>query len=71
MFLENMKVWKDIAYQEGVQAGELKSELKGELKGLRKIAKAMLIEELDISLIAKVTGLSTEEIDKIKQEIIP
>ena len=62
MFLENMKVWKDIAYQEGMHVGEL--------KGVRKTAKTMLIEGLDMSLIAKVTGLSTEEIDKIKQEII-
>ena len=44
-------------------------EKKGMEKGMEKVAKTMLAEGEPISKISKVTGLSKEEIIKLKSEI--
>jgi predicted transposase/invertase (TIGR01784 family) len=74
MFLENMKVCDQIAYQKGMLEGERKGMLEGERKGMlegeRKskleTAAAMLAEGLDPSLIAKVTELPMMEIEQLR-----
>ena len=52
-------------YEEGVKEGME----KGEYERAKKDAKNMLIKGLDIRLISEVTGLSEEEVEKIKEEI--
>ena len=58
--------------KEGLKKGELKGLKKGELKGLKegKIETAlnMLAEGSDIAFISKVTGLSRQQIENLKQD---
>ena len=49
---------RDNARKEGIEEGSKESKLE--------IAKAMLKEKMDINLIAKVTKLSIEEIEQLK-----
>ena len=50
---------------EGLAEGLAEGEKKGEKKGIIKTAKNMKAEGLPASLIAKMTGLPEEEIDKL------
>ena len=67
------EVWQDEARQEGLREGEQKGrseglregEQKGRLEGLREIAKSLL-DVLDVKVISQKTGLSVEEIEKLK-----
>jgi len=51
-----------------LEEGEIKGEIKGEMKGRIKVAKNSLKAGLDIETIAKITGLSKEEIESLKKE---
>ena len=53
--------------QKGLQKGLQKGRQEGRAKGKQEIALNMLKEKADISFIAKVTGLSEDEITKLKQ----
>jgi len=62
---------RDPLYKDGLQKGIE----QGQEEGLKKveetkhsIARKMLKEKLDITLIAEITGLSTEEIEKLAQK---
>ena len=49
---------------------ELKAaEAKGEIKGIKKTAINLLKEGADVNFISRVTGLSTDEIVKIKNKM--
>ena len=50
----------------GVERGLLQGITKGSKESKQEIAKAMLKEKMDINLIAKVTKLSIEEIEQLK-----
>jgi len=71
MFLENMQICDEIAYQKGKKEGQLEGERKGLLEGERagklKTAKVMFNKGLDVNFIAEVTGLSIEEIEQLKR----
>ena len=60
-------------YKEGLDEGISLGIEQGIEKGIEKnkieIVKNMLDKNLDINLITKITGLSIEEINKIKNEI--
>ena len=56
----------ETAKAEGLAQGEQKGRVQGELEGKRVVVKQMLAEGLPVNLIAKVTGMSEEEIKKIK-----
>ncbi len=62
----------DTALEEGITIGEIRGEIrgeiKGEIKGKIKIAKEMIKEGLDISLIAKLTGLTAGEIEALGKD---
>jgi predicted transposase/invertase (TIGR01784 family) len=62
MFLENMKICDETAYQKG----RLEGKQEGKLEGKLETAKVMLLEGLSISLIMKVTGLSMTEIEQLR-----
>ena len=57
-FMGPIELLKEEGRQEGLQ--------KGRQEGQRELILKMLKEELDISLVSKVTGLSEEEIRKLK-----
>ena len=52
--------------QKGMRAGMQKGMQKGIQKGHKEVALNMIQEDLDASLIAKVTGLPEREIRKLK-----
>ena len=53
-------------HEEGMQKGMEKGMQKGMQKERRAVALNMLKEQADMCFICKVTGLSEEEIDKLK-----
>ena len=53
---------RDDAHKEGIKEGLA----QGSKESKQEIAKAMLKEKMDINLIAKVTKLSIEEIEQLK-----
>ncbi len=61
---------KEEGKAEGLKEGEEKGKIEGisigELQEKRKIAKSMLEENIPIETISKITGLSQEEIKKLK-----
>ena len=52
--------------EEGEARGEAKGEARGKLEGKLEVAQSMLEAGSDTAFIVKVTGLSKEEIDKLK-----
>ena len=64
-----MDIREDIrqeAKMEGIQEGIRRGKKEGRQEGKKEIILNMLKNKIDISIISKVTGLSKEEIDKIK-----
>ena len=57
-------VYGEYARQEGLKEGEA----KGEAKQQAKIAKAMLADKMAPEVVAKYTGLTTEEIEALRQQ---
>ena len=52
--------------QEGIQKGRQEGRQEGIQKGIQKVVLSMLQEKADISFVSKVTGLSEDEIKKLK-----
>ena len=63
---EGKKEGIELGKQEGIEEGKHEGREEGRLEAKTETAKRMLAEGLDISLIEKVTGLSTEQLIKIK-----
>ena len=59
---------KKLSFQEGQQEGIKEGELKGKQQEKSEIAKKLLNKEIDISIISETTGLSIEEINKLKNQ---
>ena len=57
---------REDAHKEGIKEGIDIGVEQGSKESKLEIAKAMLKEKMDINLIAKVTKLSIEEIEKLK-----
>ena len=57
---------KQEAKMEGIQEGIRRGKKEGKQEGKQEIILNMLKNKIDISIISKVTGLSKEEIDEIK-----
>ncbi|WP_211211499.1 transposase [Heyndrickxia acidiproducens] len=55
--------------EEGIKEGIKKGVKKGRLEAVEKVAVKMLQNRMDVSLIAKLTGLSSDEVLKLKQQI--
>ena len=53
--------------QEGIQQGRQEGMQEGILTKAREVARNMLKEHLTIPIIQKVTGLSKEELEKLKK----
>ena len=55
--------------REGMALGEAKGLLAGEHKKAIETAKNLLKKNISAEIIAECTGLSLEEVQKIKQEL--
>ena len=57
---------RESGYTDGMRDGMKDGMKDGEEKGKKEIAKNMLKENMPIEVISKLTGLSQEEIEKLK-----
>ena len=57
---------RDSGYNEGHDDGKKEGKIEGRKETQIKIAKKMLNEKFTIEKISELTGLSVEEIEKIK-----
>ena len=57
----SMRSAKEIGMEKGIK--------KGKKEGIRAVAIKMLLKEIDKEIIAEVTNLTLEEIEKIKQNL--
>ena len=55
-----------IGKEAGIQIGEQRGLEKGKTQGTKNIALNMISENMDTKLIAKFTGMTIEEINKLK-----
>ena len=53
---------------EGMAKGMAKGRAEGRAEGLANVAKAMLEKHMDIGMIAELTGMSADEIQKLEEE---
>jgi hypothetical protein len=67
--MEYIPLWERDSHEEGVKIGVKEGKREGKKEGLKegKIAMAKVLKEngVDISLIAKSSGLSKEEIERL------
>ncbi len=64
--VNDMSSLSEAVFQEGRLEGRLEGKLEGRLEGKLEIAKSMLIKNLPIEIILDCTGLSEEEIEKLR-----
>ena len=64
-YIMDQKAIEDAGYDKGYDSGYDSGTLDGEKKKSIEIAKKMKEEKMDISIIAKITGLKEEEIEKL------
>ena len=64
-YIMDQKAIEDAGYDKGYDSGYDSGTLDGEKKKSIEIAKKMKEEKMDISTIAKITGLKKEEIEKL------
>ena len=57
----------DYSREEGLAKGMEKGRIEGRTERDKEVILNMLKEKLDISLVSKVTGVSIEEIKKLKK----
>ena len=58
------RMLQEAAYEDGFKAGEAKGVEQGIEQRNVEIAKAMLLDGMDIALVVKYSGLSAEEISR-------
>ena len=56
-------------WNSGMHSAEEAGIEKGMEKGIEEVARKMLQEEIDKTIISKVTNLSLDEIEKLRKEI--
>ncbi len=60
---------KEEAFEDGVERGYKKGIEHGIKHGIKQTAKEMLQENCNVDLICKVTKLSLDEVEKLKEEL--
>jgi len=63
------RVAKEEGLQEGIEKGKLEGKIEGEKQKAIEIAKNLMKLNLSLSDISKATGLSIDEIEKIKIDL--
>jgi predicted transposase/invertase (TIGR01784 family) len=72
---ESLKIYWDIhaitetAYEEGEEKGKAKGKIKGRMEEKMEIAKRAILQGLSNEIIVELTGLSVEEIKKLKENL--
>lgn len=64
-YIMDQKAIEDAGYDKGYDSGYDSGTLEGKKERSIEIAKKMKEEKMDISTIAKITGLKKEEIEKL------
>ena len=64
-YIMDQKAIEDAGYDKGYDSGYDSGTLEGKRKEKLEIAKKMKEENMDISTISKITGLTKEEIEKL------
>ena len=57
---------REVIKQKGILEGEKRGEKRGRKEGRKEVALSLLKQKIGISVISKATGLSKEEIGKLK-----
>ena len=60
---------KAIGFQNGKKSGKIEGKIEGETKAKSEIAIAMIKEKMSNEVIVRVTGLTVDEIEKLREEI--
>ena len=68
-FQEGIQRGKMEGIQEGMQKGIQRGKMEGIQEGILTVAKRMLKEKQDPDFIAQVTGLSKQQVLKLKSNI--
>ena len=68
MFEQGMEKGKVAGIAEGMEKGMEKGKVAGIAENMQAVALSMLKAQADIAFISKITGLSTDEIDKLKKK---
>lgn len=78
MYEDSVNAYRDIInaiktaekkkFAEGEAEGMAKGMAKGRAEGLADVAKAMLEKHMDIGMIAELTGMSADEIQRLEEE---
>ena len=55
--------------EKGMQKGMRRGMQEGRKEGVQKVARNLLKEGVEIALVAKCTGLSESEVEKLKEEL--
>ena len=67
--MEMQKKWENKGILKGMQKGKQQGIQEGMQKGIQKTAIQLLKEGLDTEFIARVTGLSQKEIEKLRKNL--
>lgn len=67
-YYRDIKASLDTKYEEGLKVGELKGKMEGKIEGKIEVAKELIKNGISIDIIIKSTGLTQEEIEKIKND---
>ena len=57
------------AQHRGREEGKKEGRKEGKKEGKKEVAKSMLINDMDVELVTKLTGLPREVVKKIKTDI--
>ncbi len=78
-YFQSLKVYRDLhnvidtaeseGFKKGREEGKIEGKIEGEKQKSIEIAKKMLKDKLDIEMIVKYSGLSIDEIGKIKTQM--
>lgn len=67
-FISGMEGSREEGFEEGMSRGKEEGKAEGEAIGKREMIKAMLKKGLAIEIIAEISKLNIEEIEKIEKE---
>ena len=60
----------EIGLEQGLEQGRKQGLKQGEKKALVKIAKNMILEGMDLAKVCKMTELSREQVEKLRNELL-
>jgi len=66
----NLELTLEEMQQQAMKEGKLEGEREGKLEGKLEAARNALIEGIEPTIVAKITGLPLETIRKIKLELV-